>query len=301
MSEQSKGRRGLGRGLSALMADIGVELPAQGTQPEIAQQADTIRLMPIEALHPNPNQPRRRFMPEAMEELAKSIADRGILQPLIVRPLPEVANQYQIVAGERRWRAAQTVPLHQLPVIVRDFSDQEVLEIAIIENIQRADLDAIEEALGYRQLIETFGHTQEKLASALGKSRSYIANLLRLLTLPEPVQTMLVEQKLSIGHARALITAPDPLALADQVVSKGLSVRATEELARRHQSKKSDVPGKSPAREKDADTRVLETDLGAALGMVVAIDHRPDGTGRLSITYKSLDQLDELYQLLSDR
>ncbi|MCC6001831.1 MAG: ParB/RepB/Spo0J family partition protein [Pararhodobacter sp.] len=303
MSEQAKGRRGLGRGLSALMADIGVELPAQGldAQPDTPHRADAIRIMPIETLHPNPNQPRRRFMPEAMEELARSIADRGILQPLIVRPLPDAPNQYQIVAGERRWRAAQSVPLHQLPVIVRDFSDQEVLEIAIIENIQRADLDAIEEALGYRQLIETFGHTQEKLASALGKSRSYIANLLRLLTLPESVQTMLVDQKLSIGHARALITAPDPLALAEQVVAKGLSVRATEELARRHQQKKPDAQRKTTPTEKDADTRVLETDLGAALGMAVDIDHRPDGTGRISISYKSLEQLDELCHLLSER
>ena len=305
MSDQPKNRRGLGRGLSALMADIGVEPPRQdGKEPSLpvpVTSAAAIRMLPLDALHPNPDQPRRNFAPDAMDELARSVSEKGILQPLIVRPLPQLENQYQIVAGERRWRAAQKVPLHEVPAIVRHLSDEEVLEIAIIENIQRTDLDPIEEATGYKQLIDTFGHTQEKLAAALGKSRSYIANLLRLLTLPDQVQSMLVDRSLSVGHARALITAADPAALAGKVVAEGLSVRATEEMARQHQSK---VPPQSRRKKqsgKDADTRVLETDLTAALGMGVVIDHRAEGGGTLSIRYKSLDQLDQLCQLLSVR
>lgn len=307
MSDQPKGRRGLGRGLSALMADIGVDISDQaedsGSQARVPESSTGARLLPIEALHPNPNQPRRNFASEPMDELARSIAERGILQPLIVRPLPDLANQYQIVAGERRWRAAQKVPLHEVPVVVGEFTDQEVLEIAIIENIQRADLDPIEEAMGYRQLIETFGHTQEKLAAALGKSRSYIANLLRLLSLPDQVQSLLVDRSLSIGHARALITASDPSALASKVVSEGLSVRATEELARQYQPRnpKKKQKQSSASGKKDADTRVLETDLSSALGMGVVIDHRQDGAGRLTIRYNTLEDLDQLCQLLSTR
>ena len=301
MSDQSKNRRGLGRGLSALMADIGVEPPRADEEGDNPKTAVSIRLLPLEALHPNPDQPRRSFAPDAMDDLARSISEKGILQPLIVRPLPQLENQYQIVAGERRWRAAQKVPLHEVPAIVRSLSDEEVLEIAIIENIQRTDLDPIEEATGYKQLIDTFGHTQEKLASALGKSRSYIANLLRLLALPDQVQSMLVDRSLSVGHARALITATDPVGLAEKIVAEGLSVRATEELARQNQSMSPSSSRQKKKSGKDADTRVLETDLTAALGMGVVIDHQTDGAGTLSIRYKSLDQLDQLCQLLSVR
>lgn len=302
MSDRPNKRRGLGRGLSALMAEVGADLATGNTSTSGPVSGVMVRMLPIDALHPNPNQPRRHFAPEAMRELVASVRERGILQPLIARPLPEIANQYQIVAGERRWRAAQQVPLHEVPVILRELSDTEVLEIAIIENIQREDLDPIEEAQGYRQLIETFGHTQEKLAEALGKSRSYITNLLRLLQLPGEVQTMLVERKLTIGHARALITAPDPLELAQRVIAEGMSVRQVEALARSQQPKTEKKPGSSGARPaKDADTRVLESDLSASLGMGVVIDHRPGGEGRLTIRYHSLEQLDQLCQILSVR
>ena len=301
MSEQAKGRRGLGRGLSALMADIGADTPAQGAG-SVGPGGLTVTVVPLDLLHPNPNQPRRSFRPEALEELARSIEDRGILQPLIVRPLPGVQGAYQIVAGERRWRAAQSIPLHQVPVIVRDLDDQEVLEIAIIENIQRADLDPIEEAMGYRQLIDTFGHTQEKLAAALGKSRSYITNAMRLLTLPGDVQALLAEGALSVGHARALITAGDASsAMAQRIVAQGLSVRATEAMVRESQSSKSAAEPKPAKPGKDADTKVLEGDLTAALDMQVLIDHRADGSGKLSIRYDSLEELDQLCQLLSGR
>ena len=290
MSER-KDRRGLGRGLTALMADIGAPNP----EAEAPRRPDMA--VPIERLQPNPDQPRRDFPAEALEELAASIRTRGILQPLIVRPDPENPEHYQIVAGERRWRAAQMARLHAVPVVIRQLSDAEVLEIAIIENIQRADLNALEEAKGYRELMDRFGHTQDRLAEALGKSRSHIANLLRLLTLPEPVQQHLREGRLSAGHARALITAPDPAALAQRVIAQGLSVRATEALAR------GDAPARkrSGARTKDADTVALEQDLSAGLGMSVTIEHQPGGDGRLSIRYKSLDELDRLCQTLGSR
>ncbi len=304
MTDRHSKRRGLGRGLSALMADVGADISAGETSADSVTTTPSVRMLPIDALHPNPNQPRRHFAPEAMRELVESIRERGVLQPLIARPLPDIANQYQIVAGERRWRAAQQVPLHEVPVILRNLDDTEVLEIAIIENIQREDLDPIEEAQGYRQLIETFGHTQEKLAAALGKSRSHITNLLRLLQLPGEVQTMLVERALTVGHARALITLDDPVSLAQRVVSEGMSVRQTEALARHQQN---DSAGEkatkrtAPKPGKDADTRVLESDLSASLGMSVVIDHRPGGEGRVTIRYNTLDQLDQLCQILSVR
>ena len=286
---ERKDRRGLGRGLSALMAEV----HSSDADADRPRRPDLT--VPIERLLPNPDQPRRRFAPEALEELAASIRTRGVIQPLIVRPLPDRPDHYQIVAGERRWRAAQMAQLHALPVLTRDFTDTEVLEIAIIENIQRADLNALEEAQGYRQLMDRFGHTQERLAEALGKSRSHIANLLRLLQLPEEVQDHLREGRLSPGHARALVTLPNAADLARQIIARGLSVRETEALVRK--------PGpparrRSPGAAKDADTRVLEQDLSANLRMSVVIDHRPGGEGRLTIRYNSLDQLDQLCQLL---
>ena len=291
MSER-KDRRGLGRGLSALMADVRPETAAEtgsdGPSPDL--------MVPVERLLPNPEQPRRSFTEEALAELAESVRARGILQPLIVRPAPGRPEHYQIVAGERRWRAAQIAQVHEVPVLLRDYDDIEVLEVAIIENIQRADLNAVEEARGYRQLMDRFGHTQERLAEALGKSRSHIANLLRLLNLPEDVQDMLRDGSLTAGHARALVTASDPVALARQILTRGLSVRQTEALARKKTGPRRRDGGKS---EKDADTRVLEQDLSATLGMSVVIDHRAGGEGRLTIRYNSIEQLDRLCQVLS--
>ncbi len=285
-------RRGLGRGLSALLADVNLAEPA-GDGPEAPRP--TV-VLPVERIQPNPNQPRREFDPEALEQLAQSIRQKGIVQPLIVRIIG-ADGQHEIVAGERRWRAAQIAGLHELPVVVREFTDVEVLEIAIIENIQREDLNPIEEAMAYRQLIERFGHTQEKLAEALSRSRSHVTNLLRLLTLPEPVQDMLRKGDLSSGHARALITAPNPALLAAQVVRRGLSVRETEKLAKAVGTKQPRSGGKP---EKDADTRAIEADLSANLRMVVRIDHRGiDEGGVLSISYRTLEDLDLLCDVLS--
>ncbi|MEL6099715.1 MAG: ParB/RepB/Spo0J family partition protein [Pseudomonadota bacterium] len=288
-------KRGLGRGLSALMADV-AEAETQISASATSQQNE----VPIEKVKPNPEQPRKRFTEEELEDLTRSVRERGVIQPLIVRPLD---GGYQIVAGERRWRAAQRAQLHSLPVIVKDFSDTEVLEVAIIENIQRADLNPIEEAAGYKQLMDRFGHTQEKLAEVLGKSRSHIANLLRLLSLPPAVIELVEQGSLSSGHARTLITADDPLALARKVVAQGLSVRATEALVKSTAAQPSG-PDQSqrpqPSAEKDADTRALESDLSAATGMKVTLAHKPGGeAGQLTLHYRSLEQLDDLCRKLS--
>lgn len=294
-------RRGLGRGLSALMADINIDAPMQGATGSgaVPRRADTF--VPVEKLIPNPQQPRRDFGAEALEDLAASIRQKGVIQPLIVRPLAG-SDSYEIVAGERRWRAAQIAQLHELPVLVREFDDTEVLEVAIIENIQRADLNPIEEAMGFRQLMDRFGHTQEKMAEALSKSRSHIANLLRLLTLPEDVQGFLRDGMLTAGHARALITTPNASELARQVIAKGLSVRDTEKLAKSPATaagKASRGPA-SGRHEKDADTRALEADLSANLRMAVSINHEPGGeAGTLTIRYNTLDDLDSLCRVLS--
>ncbi|PLL14684.1 chromosome partitioning protein ParB [Tabrizicola sp. TH137] len=288
-------RRGLGRGLSALMADVAVE--TDPLTPDRPRRPDL--LVPVEKLVPNPNQPRRDFQPDALHELAASIRAKGVIQPLIVRALAD--GRFEIVAGERRWRAAQMAQVHELPVIVRDFTDSEVIEVAIIENIQRADLNAIEEALAFRQLMDRFGHTQEKMAEALSKSRSHIANLLRLLALPEEVQAHVREGRLSAGHARALITASNAAELARQVIARNLSVRETEALARDPEKKGTGkASGPRGRSDKDADTRALENDLSANLNMRVTIDHAGvDEGGVLSIRYRSLDDLDLLCRALS--
>jgi len=296
MSEKKNERRGLGRGLSALMADVNIAADAHddGRQP----RAEAV--LPIERLAPNPDQPRRDFDRESLEDLAASIRSKGIIQPLIVREDAGRPGHYQIVAGERRWRAAQMAQLHEVPAIVRVLDDTEVLEVAIIENIQRADLNAIEEAMGYRQLMDRFGHTQEKLAAALSKSRSHIANLLRLLTLPEGVLDWVRQGQLSAGHARALVGAADPVALGRDIIARGLSVREAERLAKRPVPEAGGSKQPGPARpEKDADTRVLEQDLSAHLRMKVVIDHKGHDGGHLIITYRTLDQLDDLCQILS--
>lgn len=298
MNDKKPERRGLGRGLSALMADINVDQPSAPSSSE-PRRGDL--MIAVESLFPNPDQPRRDFLPGALEDLAASIRQKGVLQPLIVRPAAQ-AGRYEIVAGERRWRAAQMAQVHEVPVIVRDFSDTEVLEVAIIENIQRADLNAIEEAAGFRQLMDRFGHTQEKIAEALSKSRSHVANLLRLLQLPEEVQSYIREGKLTAGHARALITSVNPSEMAREVISKGLSVRETERLAKDMSSKPERAGSKAagPRREKDADTRALEGDLAANLKMGVSINHEPGGEkGSLTIYYNTLDDLDELCRALS--
>lgn len=291
--EKKTERRGLGRGLSALMADIA---PAGGPESAAPRRPDV--MVPVERVHPNPNQPRRDFAPEALEDLANSIRTKGILQPLILREDPVAPGSYEIVAGERRWRAAQLAQVHEVPALIRSYSDTEVLEVAIIENIQRADLNAVEEAAAYRQLMDRFGHTQEKLAEALGKSRSHIANLMRLLQLPAEVQDFLRSGQLSAGHARALITTEEPIELARKVVAQGLSVRETEALARKAESPR--PARKHPAPDKDADTRALEQDLTANLGMTVRIDH-PSGSegGKLVIAYPSLESLDDLCRVLT--
>ena len=289
--------RGLGRGLSALMADVP---PAPTLSEDQAPQRPDLTI-PIEQLVANPSQPRRLFSQDALDDLAASIREKGIIQPLIVRQIDR--NRYEIVAGERRWRAAQQAQLHEVPVLVRDFDDTEVLEVAIIENIQRADLNAIEEAAGYRQLMDRFGHTQEKLSEALGKSRSHIANLMRLLSLPDDVQELVRQGQLSAGHARALITAENPSDLAKAIIKGGLSVRATEALVKKSQQPASPAKpsiSKGQGFEKDADTRALEGDLAANLGMKVNLYHEPGGErGRLTIQYETLEQLDSLCRMLS--
>lgn len=299
MTEDKNKRRGLGRGLSALMADVTQE--ASDSEQNGRRRPE--QFVPIERVFPNPNQPRRRFAEEELKDLAASIAEKGIIQPLIVRRRGETA--YEIVAGERRWRAAQLAKLHELPVLVRDFDDVEVLEVAIIENIQRADLNAVEEAAGYRQLMEKFGHTQEKMAEALGKSRSHIANLLRLLQLPEDVLDMVRKGELSAGHARALIMAADPSTLAIAIAKQGLSVRQTEALVKKANDKTNqsgaEQGAKSPRKTvKDADTKALEGDLSAALRMKVQVNHKPDQeSGQVVISYSSLEELDEVCRLIS--
>jgi ParB family chromosome partitioning protein len=276
------------------MADVHLAGPEQMAAPRKAELQ-----VPVDKLEPNPQQPRLDFKQSELESLADSIRQKGVIQPLIVRRKPG-RDVYEIVAGERRWRAAQLAQLHEVPVVVRELNDTEVLEVAIIENIQRADLNAIEEALGFRQLMTRFGHTQEKLAEALSKSRSHVANLLRLLTLPDDVQDYVRDGKLSAGHARALIGSPKASELAAQIVAKGLSVREVERLMKAQESVKPSVPKAPKGAEKDADTRALEGDLSANLKMPVRIEHSAGAeSGELVIRYGSLDDLDRLCRILS--
>ena len=294
MAEKTNRSRGLGRGLSALMADVQPVAASESS----AEPRRPDRQVPIERLHPNPDQPRRSFNEDALAELAASIREKGIIQPLIVRPARDPEGDFEIVAGERRWRASQIAQLHEVPVIVRDFDDTEVLEIAIIENIQRADLNPVDEAHGYQQLMSRFGHTQEQLAQALGKSRSHIANTLRLLTLPDEIHALMVDGRLTAGHARALVGREDAAALARQIVEKGLSVREAEAMTRKPRTDKPARP--RPGGEKDPDTRQLEAELAAHLGMGVSIDHKEGAeSGAVTIRYKSLQQLDDLLRHLT--
>lgn len=287
-ASQRKPRAGLGRGLNALLGEIGRE------EPIAAEPRAGIRTLPVGSLAPHPGQPRRRFDEGALDELAQSIASRGLIQPIVVRPH---GKDYQIVAGERRWRAAQRARLHEVPVIVREFSDAETLEVALVENIQRQDLNAIEEADAYAKLIETFGHTQDALAKIVHKSRSHVANLMRLLELPPGVQARVVDGSLSMGHARALVGAPDPETLADEVVTRGLSVRDAEKLARAAKPA-SAAAARARGGQSDADIAALEHQLGDLLGLSVKISHGAKG-GTLTLGYSTLDQLDMVCQRLS--
>ena len=279
---------GLGRGLSSLMGEVEREAPVSGPAPDDG----SVQMLPVDRISPHPDQPRRHFDEDALGELAQSIAARGMIQPIVVRPL---GSRYQIVADERRWRAAQKAQLHDVPVIVRDFDDAETLEIALVENIQREDLNAIEEAEAYHRLIEDFGHSQAALARLVHKSRSHVANLLRLLDLPKSVRDMVVEGELDMGHARAIISAPDAERLARTIISRRLSVRDAEALAREAK------PGgarKAPASERDADILALERRLGDALGLTVRIDYKGRG-GAVRLDYSTLDQLDLICLRLS--
>ncbi|MFL0586789.1 ParB/RepB/Spo0J family partition protein [Sphingomonas panaciterrae] len=297
MTDTKRARGGLGRGLGALLGDI-----ARDDSPTATEGGPPagVRMIPVSAIAPHPEQPRRHFDEDALNELAASIAERGIIQPIVVRPH---GHTYQIVAGERRWRAAQRARLHEVPVVVRDYTDSETLQIALVENIQRQNLNAIEEAEAYSRLVDEFGHTQEVLAQTVHKSRSHVANLLRLLDLPKTVQARVVDRTLSMGHARALIGAPDPEALADQVVTKGLSVRQTEKLAQSAKPATTRKPGNrasagGSSASGDADVAALERQLGDLLGVRVRITYSPNG-GSLTIDYSTLDQLDMICQRLS--
>jgi len=282
-------KRGLGRGLSALLGE-----PTAAVAAGKDQGIGGVRHLPIEKLRPGRYQPRQRFTQESIDDLSQSIREKGILSPLLVRQLGE--DSYEIIAGERRWRAAQAAQLHEVPVIIRTLDDREALELALIENLQREDLTALEEAEGYRRLMEEFAHTQEELAKVLGKSRSHVANMMRLLGLPEPVRRMLEQGELTAGHARALLTTADPVGLAQKVVSQGLTVRQTEKLAQGADEPK---PASSrPKVEKDTDVVALERSLSNLIGLHVTISSAAKG-GVLSIHYNNLDQLDGVISRLS--
>ncbi len=279
----------LGRGLAALIGDMGpVDAPRQ------ADTGSGIRRLPVEFIIASRANPRKDFDPEQLEDLTNSIREKGVMQPLLVRPSDQGPDVFEIIAGERRWRAAQRAGLHEVPVIIREVDDKEALELAIIENVQRADLNPLEEAQGYGQLIEQFDYTQQDLAQVIGKSRSHVANTLRLLKLPAEVQAMLERGELTAGHARTLITSDDPLGLAQRIVSAGLSVREAEALHQKDSEAKRG--GEFQARReaiKDADTLALEKQLSDALGLSVTLDHKDKG-GKLEIRYKTLDQLDHV-------
>ena len=281
---KSPGPRGLGRGLSAL---LGEGEPEQIAEPEIGGRS---RQLPVAFLKPNRFQPRRFFDAGELKGLADSIKEKGVLQPILVRPT-DVRDSYEIVAGERRWRAAQLAKLHEVPVIIRTLSDSESLEIAIIENVQRAGLNAIEEALAYQELTNKFSYTQEQLSDVIGKSRSHIANMLRLLKLPDSIKEMIVDGRLTAGHARTLVGAPNPEQLAKEILSGGLNVRQAE--------KKAATPKAPPKKAtKDADTKALESSVSNSLGMAVEIDHK-GSKGTVKIHYKNLEQLDEIMRRLN--
>jgi ParB family chromosome partitioning protein len=281
-------RSRLGRGLASLIGDVGNESSAE--QRPVGQ-----RRIPTSSLRPNARNPRRMFSNDELDELADSLRERGIIQPIVARPVRGVADSFEIIAGERRWRAAQRAGLHEVPVVIIEATDAESLQLAIIENVQRADLNPLEEAEGYRALIRDFSHTQDDVARMVGKSRSHIANMLRLQTLPDRVKAHIQSGRLSSGHARTLVGHPDAERLAEEIIALGLNVRQVEEIARQ-ESRRNGKPssGNRKAKvEKGADTVALEKRLSDALGLIVSIGHR-GGKGVVSIRYRNLDQLDDL-------
>jgi len=286
-------KRGLGRGLSALLGE------AEDIEHAVDPQAG-VREIPIELIHRNPDQPRQHFAEAEIAELTASIRERGVLQPILVRPSPRTPGEYEIVAGERRWRASQKAGLKAVPVLVREVGDDLSFEIAVVENVQRADLNAMEEARAYQALMARLGYTQEQAAERVGKSRSHVANTLRLLQLPPAVQEHVVFGRLSAGHARALLTADNPEALADRIIEKSLSVRDAEALARPQGPAAEPKKASGPKRSKDADTSALEADLEDALGMSVDVADR-GGAGEVKIRYATLEQLDEICRRLTRR
>lgn len=294
MADSVAKQHGLGRGLSALLGE-----ESEPALPAPAAARGGPREVPIAWLKANPNQPRHSFKEEDLEDLTASIREKGVIQPILVRKIQGETDRYEIVAGERRWRAAQRAQLHDVPVIIKDLTDAEALELGLIENVQRADLNAVEEALGYRTLIDQFRYTQEQLAEVMGKSRSHVANTLRLLTLPDPVRAMIVDGALSAGHARTLIGRSDAEAMARTIVTRGLNVRAAERA--RAGDGKHKPKGKRPkeAAPKDADTRALEAQLSNALGLEVDVMFDEAAGGHVLIRYKTLDQLDEICRRLT--
>jgi ParB family chromosome partitioning protein len=292
MAEETARPR-LGRGLAALIGEVGDEIG-------VVERGRGQRRVPVEFLRPNPRNPRKTFDEEELRQLSASIRERGIVQPIVVRAMPNLPDAYEIVAGERRWRAAQSAGLHEVPVVVVDVDDRTSLEFAILENVQRADLNAVEEGAAYQRLMSEFSYTQEELAKTLGKSRSHVANTLRLLNLPAPVQEMLVANQLTAGHARALLSVPDPIAVAKRVVDQGMTVREVEEIAQARQGEAAQpkAPRSRRALEKDPDTRALEKALMDVLGLTVSIDHKGQG-GEIRIQYKTLEQLDGLCRRLN--
>ncbi len=306
MSDSGSKKR-LGRGLAALIGEMDdVSAPVVASKPEIDLRAD--RKVPIEFVRANANNPRRHFVEEHLAELARSISEHGIVQPILVRPIKGQdlgGAKYEIIAGERRWRAAQRASLHEIPIIIRDVDDKQALELAIIENVQRADLNPVEEALGYQQLIDEYDYTQSDLGGVIGKSRSHVANTLRLLKLPEKVRDFVTTGELSAGHARALVTADDPLKLAIRIVKEGLSVRQAEELGQQKASLLDEVSKKAPETKsldfKSADTRALEREISDILGLKLDIRHHENGKGEIRIRYQNLDQLEDICQRLRNK
>jgi len=283
---------GLGRGLSALL-DEAVRQPRE-TGPDDRARGG-VREIELARIRPNPNQPRKAFDETALNELAQSIADQGVLQPILLRPAGE---GFEIIAGERRWRAAQRAQLHRIPALVRELDDATTAEVALIENVQRTDLNAIEEAEAYRKLILTFSHSQDEVGRLVGKSRSHVANLLRLIDLPEPVRAMLLRGDISMGHARAIATSPHAIEIAERILRDGLSVRQVEQLARAERPTKVETKSAGPARPVDADLAALERQLGDLLGLRVKVAHGKGG-GTVALHYSSLNQLDMICQRLS--
>lgn len=300
MAAEETRRRGLGRGLSALLGDE----PASGAAAAapVPGEGRPTTTLPVELMQPSPYQPRRHFDDEAFLTLVESVKEKGVLQPILVRKDPKDDRRYEIVAGERRWRAAQQARLHEVPVVVKALSDRDTLEVALVENLQREDLTPLEEAEAYRRLMDEFGHTQEVLAKAVGKSRSHVANMMRLLSLPKPVQRMLDEGELSAGHARTLINAEQPEELAREIQRRGLNVRQAEDLARksRPSAEAATVTAKPAKAKADPNVSALEHDLGEAIGLKVVVQAKASGAGSLTIHFDSPEQLDDVIRRLKE-